>query len=84
MMARAVSIKAPPEKLDPWNTSIWNPVDSVVVDSILLLPLPTRGRSGAAGFELDFPILELVHFLALDLTKDLTAWCSGRLVNSHF
>ena len=57
MMARAVSMKAPPVKLNPWNSNIWNPVDSVVVDSIVLLPLPTRGFSGAAGFELEVPIL---------------------------
>ena len=84
MMARAVSIKAPPVKLDPWNSSMWNPVDSVVVDSILLLPLPTRGCSGAAGLELDFPILQLNHSFALYSRKELVAWCSGCEVNSHF
>ena len=84
MIARAVSIKAPPVKLDPWNSSVWNPVDSVVVDSILLLPLPTRGCSGAAGLELDFPISQLFHLMALDFSKELASCCSGRLVNSHF
>ena len=56
MIARAVSMKAPPVKLDPWNSNMWNPVDSVVVVSILLLPLPTRGCLGASGLELDLPI----------------------------
>ena len=67
MMARAVSINAPLVKLDPWNSNMWNPVDSVVVDSILLLPLATRGCSGAAGLELHFPIFQLSHTFALYL-----------------
>ena len=62
----------PPVKLDPWNSNMWNPVDSVVVVSILLLPLPTRGFSGAAGFVLEDPIFALSQFLALGSKGDLT------------
>ena len=65
MMVRVQSKKALPVKLEPWNSSIWNPVDSVVVVSILLLPLPTRGCLGASGFELDFPMSGSIHLARL-------------------
>lgn len=45
---------APAEKLVPWNSTKWNPDNSVEV--VLTLPLPTTGGGGAAGVLLVVPI----------------------------
>ena len=63
MMAKATRTMAPPEKLVPWNSTMWNPVDSVEV--VLTLPEPTTGVGGEAGVLLPEPIvLQVLHWYA--------------------
>ena len=62
MMAKATRTMAPPEKLVPWNSTMWNPVDSVEV--VLTLPEPTTGVGGGAGVLLLVPMLQVLHWYA--------------------
>ena len=60
MMARATRTIAPPEKLVPWNSTMWKPLDSEVVVSTR--PEPTTGGGGAVGVLLLVPMfLQVLH-----------------------
>ena len=53
----------PPEKLVPWNSTMWNPEDSV--EDVSMLPEPTTGVGGEAGVLLPVPIvLQVLHLSA--------------------
>ena len=77
MTANATRTMAPPEKLVPWNSTMWNPVDSVEV--VLMLPEPTTGVGGGAGLLLLEPILVSLHLRFgeenLKLFPIWSEWC---------
>ena len=55
MIVKATRTIAPPEKLVPWNSTMWHPDDSEV--DVSMLPEPMTGGGGAAGVLLLVPIV---------------------------